>query len=450
MAVGRSWHSTDLTKQYLYAVTLLFAVNVLSAILFMVSVRSAKYDENYYMPDVHAYAAHGISRATIRAQRNAPGPTGFIWIASVGRLIGHDELPDARIATLLTWFLLVLVVLVGARYSEWPELWYGSLLAALIFPHSAISTALALTEGPGLLFALTGVLAWTESASRQGRLSAVSFASMVAGGLSIGLAITCRQYFLALLPAVGVLALLLLKDRRPSEGTFQWLGSIVVSLAVAVIPVLLLVFVWRGFTSPDMATGISYSNYHASVGLAWSRPVVMALFTAIYLVPYSFPALWRVSTKRRWPALLSAFLVGFVATYFRDTFLVLGLLHTLVQAASRIPAGGAVLFWLISSVAAYNAIAVCSLLWSKRSKLRTCVPVAFALLVVFFFIAEQLGVGGNIPVYDRYLFQLAPFLGIIGFWLFPRFTWPRILAIAALVAVSQATLWQHAVGHVAH
>jgi hypothetical protein len=71
--------------------------------------------------------------------------------------------------------------------------------------------------------------------------------------------------------------------------------------------------------------------------------------------------------------------------------------------------------------------------------------VVFALLFVFFFIAEQVGVGGNIPFYDRYVLQLAPFLGLIGFWLFPKFTWSRILAIVGLAAVSQATLWQHAI-----
>jgi hypothetical protein len=207
-----------------------------------------------------------------------------------------------------------------------------------------------------------------------------------------------------------------------------------------------------GLTSPGIATGMSYSNcQHAEVEIAWFRPVTVALFVAIYLVPYSFPAMWQVSLKRRWPALLSAMLVGLVAAYFRDSFLDLGLLHTVVGAASRIPAGGALLFWLITSVATYNGIGVCLLLRGERSRLRTCVPVVFALFVVFFFIAEQFGVGGNIPFYDRYVLQLAPFLGLIGFWLFPRFTWSRILAIAGLAAVSQATLWQHVIiGRLAH
>lgn len=444
MTMDHSRRSPDLTKQYLGAVALVFALNALSAIFFMFSVRRPVYDDRYNIFDVHAYAAHGISREAIRAQRNAPRPSSYIWMATAVRLIGHDELLDARLAVLSSWFLLTLLMIVGARHSEWPQLWYGALLAALIFPYSAMASATLLTEGPGLLFALTGVLAWTEAASRPTRITTASLLMLIIGGLSIGVAVTCRQYFMALLPAAAVLALILLKN-RPSDQRSRWLGGVLVSLTFAAIPVILLVLAWRGVTSPGIATGASYSAHHAAAGFALFRPFVVMLFAAIYLVPYSFPAMWHASLKRRWPALLSAFLVGIVGAHFRNSFLDLGLLHTLVTAASRIPAGGAVLFWLIASVATYNAIAVGSLLWDERLQLRTCIPAVFALLVIVFFIAEQFGVGGNIPFYDRYVLQLAPFLGPIGFWLFPKFTWPRVLAIFGLIVLSQATLWQHAI-----
>lgn len=448
--MGQRWRSPNLTKRYLYAVVLVFAFNALSAIFFMVSVRRPVYDDQVNMVDVRAYAAHGITRSVVRAQRNAPGPTSYVWMAAAVRLIGHDDLLDARIAILLSWLLLTVAIIIGARYSEWPQLWYGALLAALISPHSEIASATALTEGPALLFALTGVLAWTESASRQARLSAASLTSLVMGGLSIGLAITCRQYFIALLPAAGALALFLLKD-RPSERTFQRLVGISVSLALAMIPAGLLILTWRGATSPGTATGASYSNFRAAVGLALFRPAVVTLYAAIYLVPYSLPAMWELSMKRRWPALLAAALVGLAATFFRDSFLNTGLLHTIIGVASRFPAGGSLLFWLITGVATYNSIAVCLLLWRERSRLRACIPVVFALFVVFFFIVEQLGVGGTIPFYDRYILQLSPFLGLIGFWLLPKFTWPRNVALAGLAVISQATLWQHAIiGRVAH
>ncbi len=445
MVMALNSRSPGISRQYFYALIFVFTVNALSAILFMFLVRRPVYDDGFNMYDVHAYAAHGISIATIQAQRNPPGPTSFIWMASAARLIGHDELFDARIAVLLSWILLAVVMLVGARHSQWPHLWYGAFLAALVFPHSMTASASALTEGPALLFALLGVLAWTEAASRQDRVTSTSLALGVVGGLSMGLAITCRQYYLALLPSAGVLTIVLLKGRA-FKGKFQWLVLIVTTIIVALIPVLIMVFIWRGITSPSMAAGTSYGNYQAGVGLAWFRLVVVIFYAAFYLVPFSFPAMWRVPQQRRWPVLLIALLVGLAATIFRDSLLNPGPLQSLVGAASRIPPGATLLFWLIASVTTYNSVAVCLLLWSERSRLLMCAPAIFAVLVFFFFIVEQLGVGGNIPFYDRYVLQLAPFLGIIGFWLFPRFTRSRILAMAGLAALSQGMLWRHAFG----
>jgi hypothetical protein len=66
------------------------------------------------------------------------------------------------------------------------------------------------------------------------------------------------------------------------------------------------------------------------------------------------------------------------------------------------------------------------------------------LFVVLFFIAEQIGVGGNLPFYDRYVLQLAPFLGIIAFFALPRLTPARLLALAALSVLSHIMLWRFA------
>ena len=45
----------------------------------------------------------------------------------------------------------------------------------------------------------------------------------------------------------------------------------------------------------------------------------------------------------------------------------------------------------------------------------SCAPVVFALLAVVFFIIEEAGAGGNIPLYELYVVQTAPFLGLIAF-----------------------------------
>jgi hypothetical protein len=59
---------------------------------------------------------------------------------------------------------------------------------------------------------------------------------------------------------------------------------------------------------------------------------------------------------------------------------------------------------------------------------------------------EQVGVGGNLLYYERYILQIAPFLGIISFALFPKLTIPRGLVVLALFALSQGMLWRYTVG----
>jgi hypothetical protein len=98
------------------------------------------------------------------------------------------------------WVLLAAGILFGARYSRFPQLWLGAMLAALVFPHSVGATATLLTEGPSLLFAVLGVLARTEFAIWPAVTPGSVFLGMF-GGFSMELAVTCRQYYLALLPA---------------------------------------------------------------------------------------------------------------------------------------------------------------------------------------------------------------------------------------------------------
>jgi hypothetical protein len=434
--------SSDIPKPYLYALVSVFAISALSAILFMLIVNRPVFDGGSNLHDVHAYVVHGISVASIHAQHNPPGPLSFIWMAVAVRLTGHNELLSAGMAVLFSWFLLVAGTIIGSRYSQWPQLWYSAALSALIFPHSMTAIATILTEGPGILFALLGILIWTEAASRLNRISLSSLIWLIVGGLFIGLSITSRQYYLALLPSAGVMALLLLNS-RPSADKFQWFGGIVASLAVAVIPVILLLLIWKGISSPGMEAGTADPNYQVGVGFAWLRPIQVIFYAALYLVPYSFPAMWGMRLARRWPALLGASAAGFAATYFRNSLVNPGPLNSVIETASRIPAGATLIFWLIASVTIYNAVAVGFLLWEERVRLRLCAPAIMALLVIFFFIAEQLGVGGNIPFYDRYILQLAPFLGLIGFWLFPKFTRSRILVIAVMSVFSQVMLWRY-------
>jgi hypothetical protein len=424
-------------------IILVFALNVISAALFIGLVNRPVYDEPYNIFDVHNYATRGLSMDTLLSHRNPPGPTSFLWMATGVRLLGGEELRDARIAVLVSWILLAAGILMGARYSRFPQLWCGALLATLVFPHAVEATSTLLTEGPSLLFAVLGVLAWTEFTSRPNVTPGVLFLGML-GGLSMGLAVTCRQYNLALLPAAALFALHQWRGLAVKEKP-RWTVSVILSLALAAIPVLLMVLVWRGISSPGMATGTSYDHmWKATVGLNLTRPIVVAFYTAVYLVPLTFPVMLRLKTSHRQRALLIAVLGGAIIAYFNSLFLQPGPLNSFVRFASRLPHGGTALFAAIAIVVLYNAASVCLLLWEQRHSVSSCAPAVFALLVVVFFVAEQIGVGGNLPFYDRYVLQLAPFLGLIAFTVLPRLTPLRLLALAGLSVLSHVMLWRFA------
>lgn len=422
----------------------IFALNALSALLFMHYVNRPIYDDQYNISDVHTYATQGVSVATIRSNKNAPGPTSYVWMAAAVRLLGGEELRDARIGALISWVLLVSAVLIAAPYSSFPQLWYGALLTALVFPHSVEATALVLTEGPALLFAILGALAWLEFISRPKATPAVLLLA-VAGGLSMGLAVTARQYFLAMLPAAVIVAAQEWRKRSPKSDRPWYLG-VILSVAAAALPVLLLIAIWKGLSSPGMAMGTSYSMQTSRIGLALSRPIIGAFYAAFYLLPLTFPAMLRFAPARHWRAVGAALIGGAAAGYFSPSILQWGPLRTLVHFLATGTTGQSVLFGVIAAVTIYNAIATAHFLWEKRSAVLSCPPVAFALLAVIFFVAEQLGVSGSSLLYDRYLLQLAPFLGVIAFSLFPNLTRARVSALVFLSVVSHIMLWRFALG----
>jgi len=426
-------------------VIVVFVLNVISAALFISMVNRQVYDEPYNIFDVHNYATRGLSMETLVSHRNPPGPTGFLWMAAGVRLLGGDELRDARVATLMSWILLAAGILIGARYSRFPQLWYGALLTTLVFPHALEASATLLTEGPSLLFAVLGSLAWIEFASDP-KTTPRLFALALLGGLSMGVAVTCRQYNLALLPAAALFALYQWGSPAYREKP-GWTLNAILSVALAVVPVLLMVLVWKGISSPGMATGTSYGHmWKATVGLNLTRSVVVAFYAAVYLLPLTFPSMFQMKLSLRRRALLIAVLGGAVVTYFNALFLQPGPLNSLIRFVSRVPYGGTVLFAAIAVVVIYNAASACFLLWEQRQVLSSCAPAVFALLVIAFFVAEQAGVGGNLPFYDRYVLQLAPFLGLIAFAVLPRLTTGRVLALAGMSFLSHIMLWRFAFG----
>jgi hypothetical protein len=262
---------------------------------------------------------------------------------------------------------------------------------------------------------------------------------------SMGIAVSCRQYYLALLPALALFGLFRLRGLGSKERFVRLLGMIL-SLSVASAPLILLIVIWGGVTSPGVATGLSHQElgWRAHAGLSVFRPIVAGFYSCFYLAPLTFPVVWRVRLAFRGLAFLAASISGIVAACLGPSLIQPGPLRALIRLASRLPAGEFLLLACLAALTVYNAIVIGLLVWQKRHTVLSCPPAIFAWLTVAFFILEQLGVGGNVPLYDRYLLQIAPFLGIIAFTLIPRLGFSRLLALGVMDAVAHVVLWSHA------
>jgi 4-amino-4-deoxy-L-arabinose transferase-like glycosyltransferase len=429
-------------EKYFRLVVLVFALNLLSASLFIAFINRPVYDDEYNIVDVHNYAQHGLTAASLRAHTNAPGPASYIWMATVVRLLHGNELRDARIGSALSWVLLVCGTLAFVRYGAHSQEWCAAMLVLLVFPHAVEATATVLTEGPALLFAVLGAIAWIEfSASENATPDTIALGLL--GGLSMGIAIISRQYFLALLPAAAVLAIWEMRSSNPRR-SWLWIIGALVSMALAVPPALLLVMIWKGATSPGMATGISYTNWQVRLGANFFRPVTALIYCAVYLVPLTFPLMLPLNASRRWREIGIAILAGAAAGRFHAQTLQPGPLRSAFYAIARGPFMTAVMFGLLVAIAAFSALTIARTLWEKRGELLTRPAVVFAVLMVLFFLGEQVGVGGNGPFYDRYMLQIAPFLGIISFAALPQLSFERLGMLGAMSVLNQVILWRYA------
>ena len=432
-------------SNYFWLALLLLACNLISAGLFISRVHHLAYDDVYNTLDVHNYAVKGFSRAALASHKNAPGPLGYAWMTAAVRIIGQDELRDARIGALFSWVLIGVGILVGARFSRCPQLWYGALIVLLVFPHAVEAAGEVLTEGPAFFFAMLGALAWTEFVARASS-GTTTLALGMLGCLFLGLSATCRQYNIALLPAAALIAVWQLYSRSWAPGEkWRWSAGALFSLLLAALPVLLLVLAWKGITSPGIKSGASYNMaYHAAAGLNLTRPLIVALYVAFYLMPFTFPLMARLKSEFRLPSVAFAVLAGIAAGYWSSSLIQPGPLQSALNAASKFVHSRAVLFGLLAVVAVYNLLALAFALWQHGDTVKSSPAVMFACCVILFFVFEQFGVGGTIPFFDRYVIETAPFIGVLTFALLPNLGRVRFSVLALLSVLSHVMLWRYA------
>src|SRR5260370_5460255 len=153
---------------------------------------------------------------------------------------------------------------------------------------------------------------------------------------------------MAFLPAVVELTMQQWRQRS-LRSISPWILPTALSLMFGILPVILLVLVWKGLSSPGMVSGSSYRNWTASVGINLYRPLIAGFYIALYSLPLTFPAMTRIRPEQRWRALAVATLFGCGSIPLLSTLFPPGPLNSLIRALFRKPHGQPLLFPFIVS-----------------------------------------------------------------------------------------------------
>jgi hypothetical protein len=436
---GRGVDIAHLSKIGCRAAAVFIAVNIASSLLFITMSDEPVFDDVNNLPDVLRYDQEGISVNTLRRHINPTGPGSFIWMAKVGRWLG-GELWSYRLAITLSWILMATFVFLFEKTAATDGLAYWGLLATAAVPHAAIATATLLTEGPALLFAFVGSMVWLNYVSKPQINSGTGF-GMFLGGALVGLAVFSRQYYLMLLPTMACYSFVV-AIRNKGELSIRWWISVFISGAIAVIPVAFLLWLWGGLSSPGMVTGQSYENWKSSVGFDPTRPLTALFYMLVYLVPVTFPVIFRLDSHRRIHAVVVGFAGAAVICVYGRMLLQWGPIRSAVILADNKSYVPDLLLALIGFIISINLMCLAIYLKDVRPHRRNAY-VEFSALALLFFALEQVGVGGNIPFYERYVLQVTPYLGIIGIGLVPEYLKSRVAVAAILSVIGNAMLWRY-------
>jgi hypothetical protein len=409
------------------------AAQLISAAVFLFSVRRQVFDERNYELDVGRYEREGITVASVRAHESPAGP-GMTVLASLGGRIVPGSVVARRVPMFAAWLIAVALLLALARQRPDDAVVpiAGALL--LVFPHTPLSMATLLTEGPAIACVLAALL--TSGVVRSGAEPGGSEQGAVLAGLCVGLSLFFRQYYLALAPAFA-----LAWWRHPARWQRWVLFSIGPLAALAGY-----FYLWGGLTSVAARAGVTF-GYKAHLGVDFLRPFSALGYVGIYVLPLLPREEWRLLFRGRRAALAVAVVLGAaLITCSGRSVWGNGPLMTILSGFGRIhPAARTAADWILTSGAFLAVLLLAALVWTSRPRAFEPLAVLCWSFVVFFAL-EQAGVGGTIPYYERYAHQTVFFAAALVAILAPPRTSVVLTFILVLFLESEWILWRNVLG----
>ena len=422
---------------------------LLSSFTFIFLSTNQVFDEPSNLQDIIRYKCCWPSIDQIKNQINPPGPLSFIWISYIGFFLG-DDLYGYRLAVYASWLIIFCVFYVLANTPEVNRT-NSALLILLSATHLPTAMSTLLTEGPALMFALTGILCLILITriknSSKIRLSILTLSF----GLCIGASIISRQYYLCIIPAIFITTLQLFLKAVIDK---QKLMAVSIGLGISLIPILTLYVIWGGISSPSIReAGISYKTAYSTLGVNLERPFTAALYLGIYSLPFtSYLSFKKIFTLFNLVLIFTIFTASTIL--FMYGFYPFGLIATETPSGpvlSFVKLIGIFTSNFIGDIAYISLVSIGALgIYSLFQTIRTnfdliCQkPICIlSLLTLILFCVEQFAIGGNIPFYDRYILQVIPFLAIFLGGLNIKFGFIQIAYVSTAIIIGQVMLWRH-------
>ena len=137
---------------------LVAAVQLASAFLFAFVVHKQIFDEVNYQSDTGRYEREGVTVDVLRSHTSPAGP-GMPIIASLGGRAVPGSLAARRIPVFVAWLVAVGFLVALSRQRPEDAVVPIAGLCLLAYPHSPLSMATLLSEGPSVACALAALLA---------------------------------------------------------------------------------------------------------------------------------------------------------------------------------------------------------------------------------------------------------------------------------------------------
>jgi len=91
----------------------------------------------------------------------------------------------------------------------------------------------------------------------------------------------------------------------------------------------------------------------------------------------------------------------------------------------------------------FNSLELIKRIYKYRGIVFKQLIYTFSITFVLLFVLEQLFVGGNIPFYERYLFQIMPFICIVLFYNVRTFKFIYFLFPLLSLVIGQYMIWRY-------